>query len=244
MIVQCPGCNSGDTDVLETRKANGGTVDRRRHQCLHCGRRWTSKSMIEPGSVTAPTRSATPVVSHATGSVTTSPSSRSGPTTGSVHTLPVASGGVGGGLSEGSGSGSGSDLALGSRSSPERARTESTGRADALLTGHELTRLFGVVRVRVLGGGIEWTASPRVTRGAAVDMAEEINAVAARADVEPTMELLLRKAQRGRAGDKSAEIVKSPSFAFGAWMSQWTELREELRGKAPRKIAAGGYGKL
>lgn len=102
------------------------------------------------------------------------------------------------------------------------------------MTGHSLCRTFGEVRARLVGG-FPWQ-SVRVARGAAADMAEAINdEPGARADVVPTMELLLRKAQEGKAGDRSVDIIKQPSFGFGAWLSQWTALREELHGKTPRR---------
>lgn len=74
----------------------------------------------------------------------------------------------------------------------------------------------------------------KVAGGVATTMAEAINAEpGARADVEPSIALLFAWAKAGKAGNQSAEILRSPSFAFGAWMSKWTELREELHGRAP-----------
>lgn len=92
--------------------------------------------------------------------------------------------------------------------------------------------MFGKVRAEMVGG-FPWQ-SVRVARGSAADMAEAINEEpGARADIVPTMELLIRKAQAGKAGDKSADIISQPSFGFCAWLSQWTALREELHGKSP-----------
>lgn len=54
----CPVCESPDTDVLETRKADRGRVDRRRHRCFACGRRWSSVTVVVMGSVT--TKAMTP----------------------------------------------------------------------------------------------------------------------------------------------------------------------------------------
>ena len=100
------------------------------------------------------------------------------------------------------------------------------------LTGYSLCQLFARIRSEALGG-IPWQ-SVRVVGGTATDMAEAINAdPAARADVEPTIRLLFKLAKDGKAGDKSAEIVRSGSFAFGAWCSKWTELREALHRKTP-----------
>ena len=39
--MNCPAC-SGDTQVLETRSADGGAALRRRRRCKECGRRFTS----------------------------------------------------------------------------------------------------------------------------------------------------------------------------------------------------------
>lgn len=97
MIVICPVCSSGETEVLETRKAEGGTVDRRRHLC-RCGVRWTSRSIVEPGSISHATGSVSKNGVGATRSVETRPphATRSvTPPTGSV-------GGFGGPLSAGS----------------------------------------------------------------------------------------------------------------------------------------------
>lgn len=97
MIVNCPVCQSEDTDVLETRKISNGTVDRRRHRCC-CGVRWTSRSMIEPGSVDA-TRSVSKLADGATGSV--EPDKPDATRSASHATRSV--GGVGGGLPPGHG---------------------------------------------------------------------------------------------------------------------------------------------
>ena len=130
-----------------------------------------------------------------------------------------ASGGVGGALPSASDPDSGPI----SPADPNRARA---------LSGHELCRLFSQVRAAAVGG-LPWQ-SVRVAGGAASDMAAAINEdPGARADVAPTMELLFKLAKAGKAGDKSAEIVKSGSFAFGAWLAKWTELREQLHAKGP-----------
>jgi len=110
----------------------------------------------------------------------------------------------------------------------ERDRSEGAKRK---LTGHLLCQAFSAIRAKQVGG-IEWH-SVRVAGGTAADMADLINRTGARADVEPTIALLFERAKAGKAGDKSAEIVRSGSFAFGAWCSQWTELREELHRKTP-----------
>jgi hypothetical protein len=101
------------------------------------------------------------------------------------------------------------------------------------VTGHSLCLLFGRVRRRVTGKGLDWQ-SVSVANGKGTSMAELVNATqGAVADVEPSMELIFRWAQAGKAGRSSDQILRDPSFAFGAWCSQWTALREELHGVAP-----------
>jgi hypothetical protein len=98
VIVVCPVCSSGNTEVLETRKVSDGKVDRRRHRC-QCGVRWTSRSIVEPGSIVHATGSVGDCSTRATGSV-----EDSGPhATGSVKPPTGSVGGVGGGLSSGPG---------------------------------------------------------------------------------------------------------------------------------------------
>jgi 5-methylcytosine-specific restriction endonuclease McrA len=101
------------------------------------------------------------------------------------------------------------------------------------VTGHELQRLFGEIRSRDYGG-LPWQ-SVRVTGGAASTMAELLNEdPSLRGDVAPTISLLFKRAKGGKAGQRSADILREPSFAFGAWCSQWTSLREEVHGVAPK----------
>jgi transcriptional repressor NrdR len=45
--MHCPSC-SGETQVLETRSADGGVSVRRRRQCKDCGRRFTTFERREP----------------------------------------------------------------------------------------------------------------------------------------------------------------------------------------------------
>jgi hypothetical protein len=139
---------------------------------------------------------------------------------------------------QGSGSGSLSPFSL----PQDQTRAESEGRAVAIrpgpLTGHELRRLFGLVRSRALPSSMPW-ATPAVAGGKDSTMAALIeDDPTARPDVVPSMELLFKLAKDGKAGDKSAEIVNDGSFAFGSWCSKWTALRERLHGKAPVVTAA------
>lgn len=65
-------------------------------------------------------------------------------------------------------------------------------------------------------------------------MAELIESTpGARADVAPTMDLLLRTARDGKRGKNSKTIIEKPSFGFACWISDWTSLREELHGSKP-----------
>jgi hypothetical protein len=81
--------------------------------------------------------------------------------------------------------------------------------------------------------GFPWQ-SVRVAGGTASTMSDAINAdPPAREDIVATMELLFSKAKSGALGPKSGEILRDGSFAFGAWCSRWTQLREELHGLSP-----------
>ncbi len=103
---------------------------------------------------------------------------------------------------------------------------------DGPVTGRELQRLFSEIRCRDLGG-LPWQ-NVRVTGGAASTMADAINADPdLRADVAPTIALLFKRAKANAAGSRSSDILREPSFAFAAWCSGWTGLREELRGLSP-----------
>lgn len=230
VIVICPECSSEKTEVLETRKADGGKVDRRRHRCGGCGVRWTSRSFVELGSISHATGSVVDNENGATGSVETGPphTTRSAaPTTGSV-------GGVGGALSSESRSGTDpdpvTDLPL--KASKKLIPRDGCELRPGLVTGTELCRLFGSIRARDLGG-LQWQ-SVKTAGGSATTMAEAINTdPSLREDVAPTMALLFKRARTGAAGARSADIVREASFAFGAWLSQWTSLREELHGLTP-----------
>jgi len=145
---------------------------------------------------------------------------------------------------------SGSDLSLSSPrgslppdQTPARSNEEANGSdeprfLDRPLTGGDLQRVFGQVRAKKTGSGLPWQ-SVRAEGGASSSMAELLNDdPTARADVIPTMELLFDRAKAGKAGNRSADIIREPSFAFGAWLSQWTSLREELHGLTPKIPAA------
>lgn len=119
--MNCPRCASENTETVETRKVSGGMVDRRRHHCLRCEGRWTSRTEIDAGSISGPPWDATGSVAAPAGSITTGSVDATGSvgqkspnpppnTTGSAPHATRSGGGVGGGLSSDSGSGSDSDL--------------------------------------------------------------------------------------------------------------------------------------
>jgi hypothetical protein len=147
---------------------------------------------------------------------------------------------------------SGSSLPFSSQSGSDARAESETGASRSPMTGHRLRSLFAEVRSRLVGG-LPWQV-PRVAEGKDASMAEIVNGDPdAPADVVPTMELLFKLAKGGKAGAKSADIMRDGSFAFGAWCSQWTALRERLHGKSPEvpaaaRAAAGAtpaaYGKL
>lgn len=122
------------------------------------------------------------------------------------------------------------------RADPAGARSETRAIAlrDGQISGHELRRVFGLVRERAIPGSLGWQV-PAVADGKDAAMAEIVNdgGPSARADVVPTMELLFRLANDGKAGDRSADIREDGSFAFGTWCSKWTSLRERLHRKGP-----------
>ncbi len=45
--MRCPACQHPDSDVIDTRKLNGGETIRRRRKCAACGRRFTTYERIE-----------------------------------------------------------------------------------------------------------------------------------------------------------------------------------------------------
>ncbi len=98
----------------------------------------------------------------------------------------------------------------------------------AAVTGYGLTTRFGIVRARHVKGALEWQSAGPTTHRKATDMAESLasDAEACKA-IEPTMELLFRKA-KAEGGD--VKILKDLAWGFGTWCSQFTNLREELQG--------------
>jgi transcriptional repressor NrdR len=50
--MRCPYCQHQETDVIDTRKLNGGESIRRRRKCSACGRRFTTYERVESVSLT------------------------------------------------------------------------------------------------------------------------------------------------------------------------------------------------
>ncbi len=45
--MKCPFCQHQESSVLESRDSEDGTVTRRRRECSHCGKRFTSYERVE-----------------------------------------------------------------------------------------------------------------------------------------------------------------------------------------------------
>ena len=52
MAMRCPFCQHPDSDVIDTRKLNGGESIRRRRKCPACGKRFTTYERVESVSLT------------------------------------------------------------------------------------------------------------------------------------------------------------------------------------------------
>ncbi len=50
--MRCPFCQHPDSDVIDTRKLNGGESIRRRRRCAGCGKRFTTYERVESVSLT------------------------------------------------------------------------------------------------------------------------------------------------------------------------------------------------
>lgn len=50
--MRCPACQHPESDVIDTRKLNGGETIRRRRKCAACGRRFTTYERIESVALT------------------------------------------------------------------------------------------------------------------------------------------------------------------------------------------------
>src|SRR5215210_1100925 len=52
IAMRCPFCQYPDSDVIDTRKLNGGESIRRRRKCANCGKRFTTYERVESVSLT------------------------------------------------------------------------------------------------------------------------------------------------------------------------------------------------
>lgn len=50
--MRCPFCTHSNSDVIDTRKLNGGETIRRRRKCPECGKRFTTYERVESVSLT------------------------------------------------------------------------------------------------------------------------------------------------------------------------------------------------
>jgi transcriptional repressor NrdR len=57
--VRCPVCSSLDDKVVDSRAAEDGGAIRRRRECLHCGRRFTTYERVEDVALTVVKRDGT-----------------------------------------------------------------------------------------------------------------------------------------------------------------------------------------
>jgi transcriptional repressor NrdR len=55
--VRCPACSSLDDKVVDSRLADDGVAIRRRRECLHCGRRFTTYERLEESPLMVAKRS-------------------------------------------------------------------------------------------------------------------------------------------------------------------------------------------
>ncbi len=104
-------------------------------------------------------------------------------------------------------------------------------RARETLSGYGLMQQFGQLRSELLGG-LPW-ALPASSDGKAETFAQRLSPQE-HADVAPTMRLALDRIRARHDGWQDDRMLASPTFAFGCWMSRFTELREDLHKAAPK----------
>ena len=49
--MRCPFCHAPDSRVIDSRELSGGDMIRRRRECAHCGRRFTTYERVEGASL-------------------------------------------------------------------------------------------------------------------------------------------------------------------------------------------------
>jgi hypothetical protein len=101
------------------------------------------------------------------------------------------------------------------------------------LAGYDLQCWFGQIRAEFLGG-LPWTVPPSAD-GKADTFAARLTPDDVVA-VKPTMRRLFEHVTSGDE-DWEDERLKTPAFAFGAWMARFTELREEMVSAAQKRAA-------
>lgn len=84
-------------------------------------------------------------------------------------------------------------------------------------------------------GGLPWTIPPD-PGGRAGTFAERLPPEAY-ADIRPTMRLMFEAIRQRRRNWNDERLARNPAFAFGSWISRFTELREELHKRAPQVAA-------
>jgi uncharacterized protein YdaU (DUF1376 family) len=116
---------------------------------------------------------------------------------------------------------------------PVQVRRDGAG----AVTGPLLTQMFGRIRSELWADVLPWSGTPSSPEKAG-NMAGSIPPEDVPI-VEQTMRMLLGRAKAGEH-PKGLDIVKSPGYGFACWCQTYHELREELLGKAPAKVANGG----
>jgi len=110
------------------------------------------------------------------------------------------------------------------------AEREKTASLPNPVHGQYLTQRFGELRSEIVGG-LPWQGAHAKPEKAG-RMADEINAVpGSEQDIEPTMRLVLQRAIHD--SPRHDARFRKPAFAFGAWCSEFTSLREQVHGLAP-----------
>lgn len=103
--------------------------------------------------------------------------------------------------------------------------------ANARPSGYELLRRFGARRSERLGG-FPW-ATPPSRDGKADTFADRLTE-AEIGDIDATMDLAFELIRTRGPGWDDDRLSKSPAFAFGTWMSEFSALRESLHGRVPK----------
>ena len=238
--MNCQDCGS----KMETeRTLRAAKVTIRVERC-GCGSRFESEQRIARRLPSVDATGSTPVARR---QHTERTRARTGSdSTGAGSEKSVSEGGQGVGLGLNSGpSGSGSVSPPLSVSDPGEQRTparEALPDPDDIrlpageVTEYGIAKIFGRVRGRDWPRAFEWTiprSSPEKAAGIVTAANDDADV---RDDLIPSMGLFFAKAKGGEFGAK----IDDATVAFGWWVSKFTALREELRG---RTHALGANGK-